>query len=69
MNSVVKKNINKKFVTSAVLLDVKKAFDQVWHVGVLHKMKNFGINQNLLRWIKSFFNERTISAKIKKYNK
>ena len=50
----LKQNIKKGFVTSAVFLDVEEAFDQVWHTGLLHKMKKFGIDHNLLRWIKSF---------------
>ena len=61
----LKQNISKGFVTSALFLDVEKAFDQVWHAGLLHKMKKFGIDQNLLRWINSFLCERSISIKIK----
>ena len=61
----LKQNINKGFVTSAVFLDVEKVFDQVWHTSLLHKMKKFGMDQNLLRWIESFWCERSISIKIK----
>ena len=59
----LKQNTIKRFVTSAVFLDVEKAFDQVWHADLLHKI-NFGIDQNLLRWINSFLCERSISIKI-----
>ena len=38
----LKQNTSKGFVTSAVFLDVEKAFDQVRHVVLLHKMKNIG---------------------------
>ena len=61
----LKQNIKKGFVTSAVFLDVEKAFDQVCHTGVLHKMKKFGIDHSRLRWMKSFLRERSISVKIK----
>ena len=62
----LKQNINKGFVTSAIFLDVEKAFDQFWHVDVLHKIKKFGMDQNLLRWINSFLCETLIiSFKIK----
>ena len=60
----LKQNIKTGFVTSAVFLDVENAFVQVWHTILLHKMKKFGIDQSLLRWIKSFLSERSISAKI-----
>ena len=61
----LKQNIKKGFVTSAVFLDVEKAFDQVCHTGLLHKMKKFGIDHSRLRWMKSFLRERSISVKIK----
>ena len=61
----LKQNIKKGFVTSAVFLDVEKAFDQVCHTGLLHKMKKFGIDHSLLIWMKSFLSERSISVKIK----
>ena len=61
----LKQNIKKGFVTSAVFLDIEKAFNQVYHTGLFHKMKKFGKNHNLLRWIKSFLSERSISIKIK----
>ena len=60
----LKQNIKKRFVTSAVFLDVEKAFDQVWHTGLLHKMKKFDMDHSLVRWIKSFSSERSISIKI-----
>ena len=60
----LKQNIKKGFVTSAVFLDVEKAFDQVWHTGLLHKMKKFDMDHSLVRWIKSFSSERSISIKI-----
>lgn len=39
----LKQNIGKRFITSTVFLDVEKTFDQVWHAGLLHKMRNFGM--------------------------
>ena len=61
----LKQNIKKGFVTLAVFLDVEKAFDQVWHTSLLQKMKKFGMDHNLLRYIKSFLSERSVPIKIK----
>ena len=58
------KQNSKNFITSVAFLYVEKAFDQVWHVGILDKIKNFGMDQNLLRWINCFLCERSISIKI-----
>ena len=40
--------------TRGVFLDISKAFDRVWHAGLLHKIKSYGINGPLLILIKSF---------------
>ena len=34
-----------------VFLDVSKAFDRVWHKGLIFKLKQFGIEGELLEWI------------------
>ena len=38
----------------AVFLDISKAFDRVWHRGLIHKLKSFGINGTLLEWFTSY---------------
>ena len=40
------------------LCDFSKAFDKVWHRGLLHKLKAYGINGNVLDWFHSYLNER-----------
>jgi hypothetical protein len=37
-----------------VLCDFSKALDKVWHRGLLHKLKAYGINGNLLDWFHSY---------------
>ena len=34
---------NRSGATRAVALDISKAFDRVWHAGLLHKLKSYGI--------------------------
>ena len=41
-----------------VFLDLSKAFDKVWHEGLLYKIKNNGINGNALQLIESFLHNR-----------
>ena len=40
--------------TKAVFLDIFKAFDKVWHEGLLYKLKQNGISGNLLNAITDF---------------
>ena len=44
--------------TRGVFLDISKAFDRVWHEGLLFKLKSYGITDNLLSLIKDFLSDR-----------
>ena len=41
-----------------VFLDISKAFDRVWHKGLLHKLQNFGIKGKLLAWFTNYLKDR-----------
>ena len=41
-----------------VFLDISKAFDKVWHKGLLHKLKENGINGPLLDVLEDFLCSR-----------
>ena len=42
----------------SVYLDISKAFDRVWHDGLIHKQKRCGVSGQLLSLIKSFLKDR-----------
>ena len=42
----------------AVFLDISKAFDKVWHKGLLFKLKQNGISGKLLNFLGSYLNNR-----------
>ena len=44
--------------TRGVFLDISKAFDRVWHDGLLFKLKQNGVSGNLLGLIKRFLIDR-----------
>ena len=44
--------------TRAVFLDISKAFDKVWHEGLVFKLKQNGINGRLLSLISDFLSNR-----------
>ena len=37
-----------------ISLDISKAFDHVWHKGLLAKLPMFGLHNTLIKWIASF---------------
>lgn len=49
--------------TAAVFLDVEKAFDRVWHVGLLYKMDQMKIPFPLIKLTESFLSDRTFIVK------
>ena len=40
-----------------VFLDISKAFDGVWHKGLLFKLKSVGISGNLLKWFTNYLSD------------
>ena len=52
------------FMTRAVALDISKAFDKVWHRGLLLKLSKNGISGNVLGIIESFLSNRSLNVVI-----
>ncbi|MES9994314.1 MAG: reverse transcriptase family protein, partial [Candidatus Thiodiazotropha sp.] len=42
----------------AIFCDVSKAFDRVWHQGLLFKLKSVGITDSLLDWFEDYLSNR-----------
>ena len=51
---------NRSGATPAVTLDISKAFDRVWHAGLLHKLKTYGISGQIFDLISSFLSNRRL---------
>ena len=49
---------NPTLETRAVFLDISKAFDKVWHKGLLYKLESIGISGSLLSIMESFLSDR-----------
>ena len=49
---------NKQY-SCMVFCDISKAFDRVWHRGLLFKLKENGIDGQLLLWLTSYLNNRS----------
>ena len=44
--------------TRSEILDMSKAFDKVWHEGLIYKMKAISVFNNLLTLFQSFLDNR-----------
>ena len=49
---------NRSGATRVVALDISKAFDRVWHAGLLYKLKSYGISGQIFGLIFSFLSDR-----------
>ena len=49
---------NRPRATRAVALDIFKTFDRIWHAGLLHKPKSYGISDKIFGFIPSFLSNR-----------
>ena len=54
----VNENLSKGNQSDVIILDFAKAFDKVNHSLLIHKLKHYGVNGNVLIWFKSFLSDR-----------
>lgn len=52
------KNLDKGKDVRFIFCDVSKAFDRVWHKGLLYKLRKYGIKGNLYNWFNSYLTDR-----------
>lgn len=60
----IKTGFNQSEYTGAVCLDVSKAFDKVWHQGLLYKMRQAGISIGIIQLTHSFLHKRTFRIRL-----
>ena len=53
---------NRSWATRTLALDIFKAFDRVWHAGLLHKLKCYGISGQIFSLISSFLSNRRLQV-------
>ena len=50
-----------------ISLNISKAFDRVWHKGLLAKLPMFGLHHTLIKWISCFLSDRSIAIRVDGY--
>ena len=58
MSDKIVRAFNRPGATQVVALDISKAFNRVWHAGLLYKLKSYGISGQIFGLISSFLNNR-----------
>jgi hypothetical protein len=57
-------NFNNNLSTAAVFLDIEKAFDMTWHLGLLYKLSKLEFSINLIKLISSFLSQRKFRVSV-----
>ena len=56
----IARDFNRSGATRAVVLDISKAFDRVWHAGLLPELKSYGISKQIFGLVSSFLSNRRL---------
>ena len=56
------KALNRSEATGVVALDISKASNRVWHAGLLHKLKSYGVSGQIFGFISSFLSKRQLQV-------
>ena len=57
--------IDQGITTQSIFFDISKAFDRVWHKGLLKKIEAVGIRGNLALWFQNYLQNRKQAVVIK----
>ena len=58
MTDTIYKALDNGKNVAMVFLDISKAFDRVWHKGLLYKLKHFGVCGPLYNWFEDYLSDR-----------
>ncbi|GFW10231.1 probable RNA-directed DNA polymerase from transposon BS [Trichonephila clavipes] len=60
----IKTRFKDKRSTGAIFLDIQKAFDRVWYVGMLYKLIWINTSPHLTKTIKSYLSNRNFAVRV-----
>ena len=62
MSDRIARAFTRSGATRAVALDISKAFNRVWHAGLLHKLKSYRISGQIFGLISLFLSNRELQV-------
>lgn len=64
ITSHIRSGLDQKLSTGMISIDIEKAFDRVWHAGLIYKLIRIRLPQYLIRMIHQFLTNRTFQTTI-----
>ena len=65
LSQSITENVNRGEHVVAAFLDVEKAFDNVWHNGIRHKIFQLDLPTKMTRWLPDFLGGRVTQINVK----
>ena len=62
VSNIIARTFKRSGATRAVVLDISKSFDSVWHAGLLHKLMSYGISGQIFGLMSSFLSNRWLQV-------
>ena len=67
MTQKLQEGLNRGKKALGIFFDISKAFDKVWHSGLIYKLIYLRVPMYLIKIIKSFLEDRTFKVKINNF--
>lgn len=67
ITEIIKEGIRTKSKTGGIFLDVEKAFDKIWHEGLIFKMDHIGFPTPLIKLTQTYLKDRRFKVKINQH--
>ena len=64
----IQSNLKKENKIAGIFIDLQKAFDSVWHDGLLYKLYHAGVKGRMLKLIACFIKSRRVSLQVNDYS-
>ena len=64
LTNFITEGFHRRKITSVVFLDIERAFDRVWHLGLLYKLIRYDFSPHIIHSLKSYLTDRTFKIKI-----
>ena len=64
MTQKIQESLNRGKKVFGIYFDISKAFENVWHVGLIYKLIYLKVPMYIIRFIKRFLSDRTFTVKI-----
>jgi hypothetical protein len=64
----IRESFNRKKNALTIFFDIAKAFDKVWHQGILYKMHEMGLPEYFIDWTEEFLSQRKFFVQVDDQN-